>query len=125
MYTSAHFAVDEKTTQEFLSQIEAADLVTVRRRDIDPDPEMGTHMRDRIAQMGMKAALKYRDGGHGEPAPHGEPVQARGVGVALVRVDKDLETPTRTPRARASFPQRASAVPAVAAAGGQGQAPHR
>jgi enoyl-CoA hydratase len=44
----------------------AADLVTLRRRDIDPDPEMGTHMRDRVAKMGMKAALEVRDGGRGD-----------------------------------------------------------
>jgi enoyl-CoA hydratase len=44
----------------------AADLVVMRRNDIDPDPEMGTHMRDRIATMGLKAALQARDGGRGD-----------------------------------------------------------
>ncbi len=41
----------------------AADLITVRRSDIDPDPQMAQHMTERVANVGMKEALKLRDGG--------------------------------------------------------------
>ena len=42
----------------------AADLIMVRRKDIEPDPEMAVHMRDRIREGGMKTALEQRDGGY-------------------------------------------------------------